>query len=81
VAPVGNKLNAIVHGAKTARTLLNPLNNPAILIAKAADCYLGFRNVVMPFSIHCYAAPCSLYIGANEEIQKPFICSARSFRS
>jgi hypothetical protein len=34
----------------------------------------------MPFSIHCYAAPCSLYIGANEEIQKRFTGSARFFR-
>src|SRR4029077_5485084 len=34
----------------------------------------------MPISIHCSAAACSLYIGANEEIRKPFICSARSFR-
>jgi hypothetical protein len=41
---------------------------------------LGFRNAVMPFSIHCHAAPCSLYIGANEEIRKPFISFAGSFR-
>jgi hypothetical protein len=59
---------------------VNPRNSPAILIAKAADCYLGFANGVMPFSIHCYAAPCSLYIGANEEIRKPFISFASSFR-
>src|ERR1700736_722308 len=67
-------------GRRPSRTPVNPLNGPAILIAQAADCYLGFRNGVMPFRIHCYAAPCSLYIEANEEIEKPFICSARSFR-
>jgi hypothetical protein len=66
-------------GRRPARTPVNPLNSPAILIAQAADCYLGFRNVVMPFRIHCYAAPCSLYIEANEEIEKPFIYSARTF--
>ena len=41
---------------------------------------LGFLNAVMPFRIHCHAAPCSLYIGANEEIRKSFIFFAGSFR-
>src|ERR1700680_2999762 len=57
----------------------NPLNSPAILSATVADCYWRFRNLVMPCSIHFYAAPCQLYIGANEEIQKPFIGSVRFF--
>jgi hypothetical protein len=65
-------------GRKPART---PATSSTVrLFAKAGDCHSGFRNVVMPFSIHCYAAAGSLYIGANEEIQKPFICSAGSFR-